>query len=130
MKTPILLRAPWPPRECSPNVRTHWAKKHRAVKSYRFAVGCFVRAQLQEQNHKWVGKEPALDVLLRCTPPTQRRRDRDNMLASMKALLDTVAEELGVDDYVFRPHVVMEEPALMPGVVLVLRPAAALPPMD
>jgi len=34
------LTLPLPPKECSPNARTHWARKAKAVRVYRQA--CFI----------------------------------------------------------------------------------------
>jgi crossover junction endodeoxyribonuclease RusA len=36
-------------------------------------------------------------------PPDARRRDRDNMIASCKALMDGLSDALGVDDAYFIP---------------------------
>ena len=44
-----------------------------------------------------------IPLLITFCPPTKARRDIDNMLASIKAALDGVAEAWGVDDSRFRP---------------------------
>lgn len=43
-----------------------------------------------------------IDVKVIFYPPNKRRRDMDNMLASIKAALDAVSEAWGVDDSRFR----------------------------
>lgn len=93
----LTLDLPWPPRGLSPNARpAHWAVLARAKKGYRarcraiaLAAGC-----------GGVLGAPAerLAVHLIFVPPNRRSRDWDNLLASMKAGLDGVADALGVDD--------------------------------
>jgi crossover junction endodeoxyribonuclease RusA len=84
---------PWPPRELSPNARVHWAAKGRAAKSYRSA--CF---WIAKRDGKPLDHDGRLHVLVEFVPPDRRSRDRDNMLASIKAGLDGLAEALGVND--------------------------------
>ena len=99
----------WPPRTLSPNARAHWATKAHAVKSYR--------------EHAWVMALAAgvsipasgtIRITITFRPPNKRRRDIDNMLASIKAGLDGIATALACDDSrfeitmrrgdVLRPH--------------------------
>ena len=83
----------WPPRELSPNVRIHWATKARAVKKYR--RDCCLLAKGAKLVVDWDGD---IHVHLAFLPPTNRRRDKDNLQASMKAGLDGLADALGVND--------------------------------
>lgn len=86
---------PWPAKELSPNARQHWSKAARAKKAYRSRC-------------KAIGAESGLGVLQGCEkpvcvhltffPPDRRARDWDNMIASMKAGLDGLADAMGVDD--------------------------------
>jgi crossover junction endodeoxyribonuclease RusA len=43
-----------------------------------------------------------LRVMLRVYPPDKRRRDWDNVVASLKSGLDGIADALGIDDARFR----------------------------
>ena len=43
-------------------------------------------------------------------PPDRRHRDDDNMIASLKAARDGIADALGVNDRRFRPNYVFAEP--------------------
>jgi Holliday junction resolvase RusA-like endonuclease len=43
-----------------------------------------------------------LSVMLRVYPPDKRRRDWDNIVASLKSGLDGIADALGIDDAHFR----------------------------
>lgn len=84
---------PWPPSALNPNVRQHWRKHASAKKAYRAACAWTARSQ-------GVTAAPAekLSVSLVFVPPDRRRRDLDNLIASMKAGLDGLADALGVDD--------------------------------
>lgn len=97
----ILL--PWPARALSPNARGHWSQKSRAAKAYR--MQCFLFAK------KAGLVAPAGRILLQLEflPPTARRRDDDNLLASFKAGRDGLADALGIDDSLFVSQVQIGE---------------------
>ena len=97
----ILL--PWPSRALSPNARGHWSQKSRAAKAYR--MQCFLFAK------KAGLVAPAGRILLQLEflPPTARRRDDDNLLASFKAGRDGLADALGIDDSLFVSQVQIGE---------------------
>jgi crossover junction endodeoxyribonuclease RusA len=92
------ITLPWPPKQLSPNARLHWATKAKAVASYRSDCGWRARAQ---------GVHPVdvkyLPMRVTFHPPDARRRDRDNLIASCKALMDGLSDALGVDDSYFIP---------------------------
>lgn len=93
------MKLPWPPKELSPNSRTHWAKKAKITKAYRTECGWITRQSRKKAT-------PGLiDVHITFCPPDKRRRDIDNMLASCKGLIDGVADGLGVDDSRFVLHI-------------------------
>lgn len=95
---------PWPMKELTPNARVHWARLAKAKKSYRAA--CF-----------WLAKEaklqaPAEGVIrieMAFYPPCNRRRDEDNLLASMKSGLDGLADALAVNDSRFKVEWTIQE---------------------
>ena len=91
-----MITLPYPPKELNPNRKQHWAVKAKAIKSYRRAAGWATRHSKERVNGN--GK-----VYLNVTfyPPDNRRRDRDNMIASFKAGNDGIADALGVNDYQF-----------------------------
>lgn len=99
-----MLVLPWPPKILSPNARPHWAVKARAVKAYR--AGCYLLAK------GFPVTFGAGDIPLTVTfcPPDARRRDRDNLIASMKAGMDGIAQAWGVDDSRFVPTYRMGKP--------------------
>lgn len=91
------ITLPWPPKELSPNARSHWAKKAKFVKAYR--QECFVIARNAGLVATWGGP---IHLWVTFYPPDRRRRDDDNVYASFKAARDALADAMGVDDNRFR----------------------------
>lgn len=104
---------PWPPKELSPNARGHWAKRSRAAKAYR--MQCFLLAR----KAMLVAPAGRLLLSLEFMPPTARRRDDDNLLASFKAGRDGLADALRIDDSVFVSQVQLSKQVHPGGVVRV-----------
>lgn len=84
---------PWPPTGLSPNARNHWAKTAKLKKTYREACSWTAVSQ-----GAYPLKASRLKVHLTFHPPNRRARDWDNLLASVKAGLDGLADALRVDD--------------------------------
>ncbi len=84
---------PWPPSKLSPNARLHWKAKHRYRHAYRHTCSW----ACVEQKVRKIEAEAVTATITFC-PPDNRRRDQDNMLASIKAGIDAIAEAIGVDD--------------------------------
>lgn len=93
------LILPWPPRECSPNWRGHWASRAAAVKRYR--AHCWALAKEARLRIDWEGD---VHLWLDFVPPDKRARDDDNIIASFKGGRDGLADALGIDDKRFRAH--------------------------
>jgi len=92
------VRLPWPPKELSPNAKLHWAKKAKFTKSYRHTAWALsLEAKLR------ASKEGLIEMDITFYPPDKRHRDYDNMVASIKAGLDGLADALQVNDRQFRP---------------------------
>lgn len=96
---------PWPDKILSPNARVHWGRKSKATKSYRYSCGTIAMA------HKPHLPESG-DIALQITffPPDKRRRDRDNLIASLKAAMDGIADAWEVNDSRFVPTYRVAEP--------------------
>ena len=114
----ITVRLPWPPKELSPNARVHWAKKAKAANGYRW----YCRA---ETGTKWWAARSRyasapVNLAITFHPPDRRRRDLDNMLASIKAGIDGIADALGVDDQHFSLRLERGEPTKGGEVVAVI----------
>lgn len=81
-----------PPRILSPNARPHWAAKARAVRQYREAAYLLALAE----------RPPRPMRRARVTAtfyfPSRRRRDPDNLLASLKPAFDGLADAGVVTD--------------------------------
>lgn len=91
----MLITFPWPPSELNPNrlSRLHWTQKSKAKNAHRaVCTACLLEAGVGHMDQN------SAHVTLTFHPPDRRRRDLDNMLASCKTLLDTVADHIGIDD--------------------------------
>ncbi len=95
--TVIIL--PWPPRALSPNARVHWSRKAAATREYRRV--CAWQSVAQHVSPRLV--QPGQRILLSThfVPPSRRRYDRDNLIASIKAAFDGLADAMHVDDHRF-----------------------------
>ena len=95
-----------PPRECSPNARVHFSRKARAARSLHQAAALATREVLLADPLGRDALATARRICYRLTvswePGRRGTIDEDNTLASAKALLDGVAQALGVDDRRFR----------------------------
>ncbi len=111
-----VLELPWPPKELSPNARHHWAAAARAKKAFRSRCRALGEGQALASV-----KNGAQRVLVSLTffPPDKRHRDWDNMLASMKAGLDGLADAMGVDDSRWRLSFNVSDVVEKGGLVLV-----------
>lgn len=89
---------PWPPKELSPNARLHWARVAKAKKAYRET--CFWLAKAAKLQ---APAEGLVRIELTFYPPCRRSRDKDNLIASMKAGLDGLADAMAVNDKRFDP---------------------------
>lgn len=77
----------------SPNARVHWAKLAKAKKKAR-QLGYYVALA------SGLGKIDADKITVRYSfyPPSRRTYDKDNLIASMKAAQDGIAQAIGIDD--------------------------------
>lgn len=96
----IMIKLPWPSPILSPNNHSHWTRKAKAKAAFR-------------EECKWIGLKPPLPqdihmglnipLMLIFHPPSKRKYDIDNLLASMKSGLDGLADAWAVNDTRFRP---------------------------
>jgi crossover junction endodeoxyribonuclease RusA len=96
----IYVTLPWPDRRLSPNARVHWSKKARVSKRARKDAFILTCSAIQLNPLDMLGDTLPLHITFR--PKDRRRRDEDNLIASMKPYLDGIAQALGVDDSRFR----------------------------
>jgi crossover junction endodeoxyribonuclease RusA len=109
------IALPWPHSNLSPNARKHWRPVAKAKKAYReAAVWACAAAKLRPMTCA------RLAVSITFHAPDKRHRDIDNMLASIKAGLDGIADVCGVDDSKWSITIAKGEPRKGGAVVVVL----------
>lgn len=111
-----IIHLPWPPSVLSPNSRAdrRAATPHR--KAYREA-GFYAAKEAR-------AAIPAdAELAIKFFPPDRKRRDLDNMLASIKAGLDGIALAAGVDDSGWSLSLDRGEPVKGGAVLVQVRPA-------
>ena len=93
----ITITLPFPPAELSPNSRKHWRVKAEAVKSYRYE--CKVLAMQAGRTHPtlrpWTDDFPLkapVNATVTFILKGKRRRDIDNLFASIKAGIDGLVD--------------------------------------
>ena len=106
---------PWPPKELSPNARVHW--RTSAQKRAAYKESCFWLTK--QASAGWEPRFCDIPLTVTFVQPDMRKRDVDNMLASIKSALDGVATALGVNDRQFRPLTVDWKRGGKPGLVVV-----------
>lgn len=94
MSETIIL--PWPNKALSPNSRVDRRSAAGTRKAYRQA-GAWAAKAAGWGRLDW----PSVHLAITFCPPDNRRRDIDNMLASIKSGIDGVSDAIGVDDHVF-----------------------------
>jgi crossover junction endodeoxyribonuclease RusA len=79
-----------PPPELSPNGRHHWRVKAKATQTYRYACGTVALAELNGRDKpRW--KRARLQIAW-YAPTDRRRPDPDNIIAWLKAALDSLKD--------------------------------------
>lgn len=84
----ITITLPLPDKCLSPNARVFWAKKARAVKSYREHTKWLCAVEICCLKKPW----NKASYTARFYFPDKRRRDADNAIASIKSALDGAAD--------------------------------------
>jgi crossover junction endodeoxyribonuclease RusA len=105
--TPLKVSLPWPPKGLNPNARLHHMALAKAKKAFRQL--CWALAINAGLKGALAGAQQAT-VTITFRPPDRRGRDMDNMLASMKAGLDGLADAMGCNDRTWRLVLVPADP--------------------
>lgn len=100
MSKPILVTLPFPHGTLSPNNRSHWRIKTRERSIQRNQAMYECLESMRVVRHQPADGATAKVALTFC-PPDKRRRDADNVLASLKGALDGISDALGIDDSKF-----------------------------
>ena len=112
-----ILRPRWQRPPLTANQRMHWAEKAALTREVRGLVKLLARVQV-----------PALskcEVTLYWSPPDRRRRDADNLVATLKACCDGIVDAGIVKDdtpaYMVKRMPVITEPSFPPRMWIVVR---------
>lgn len=107
----MIVRLPWPDKRLNPNSSLHWrAKVGPKVDAKRVAAWSTVTAPGFHDKRDELQGDGRIPITITFYPPDRRHRDADNMVASIKAALDGVADALRVNDRRFLPTFVFCEP--------------------
>lgn len=92
---------PWPPQELSPNhkKKVHHLILQRIVRNYRATARILTHEAAQKLRIRNV--VGTVNIEFHFYPPDNSRRDEDNLLASMKAGIDGIADAICVNDFFF-----------------------------
>lgn len=95
MTTAYIIHLPWPAKELWANRRTHWAAEAHAKAAARKVAWALC---------KEAGVPRGTGAALRFSyhPPDKRRRDAQNLPATLKAQIDGIADAIGCDDSKFQ----------------------------
>lgn len=122
MKQSISIDLPWPSRVLSPNARPNRYYKAQVFKQTRLGVKAITLNRMRSEGIKSI--EPKGDGLLNIqlvlTPPINRQRDEDNMVANCKAVFDGIAEAVKVNDHFFHLREQVWNKAKSPGKLQVI----------
>jgi len=87
--TSVTITLPLPPEALKPNARPHWSRKARAAKAYRKrAWASTLAATGAGLPERW--RRASVQVV--AFFPTARHPDPDNLIASLKAAFDGIAD--------------------------------------
>ena len=118
----LSIQLSWPDKALNPNSRPHRMALWRAKKDAKEAAGWTTKEVLG--NRRFAPPAGRIPIHFIATPPTQRDRDDDNLIASCKAQLDAIAAALGVNDNLFIAPTIEWCPPVAPG-SLIIRIGAA-----
>lgn len=100
MTETLEISLPWPSKTLSPNARVHWRRladiKAIAKRDARYATLAVRKNKIDAASIK---------ASVTFSPPDRRARDTDNMIASMKAAFDGIADAIGIDDSKWTLHI-------------------------
>jgi crossover junction endodeoxyribonuclease RusA len=112
----MTVMLPFPDRRLNPNSSKgkHWASTVALRKSARISA----KVLTLDVEHE-CAFVPGAEVELTITfiQPDRRARDRDNLLAACKPMLDGVADALDINDSQFEPVTIRREYGSKPGAV-------------
>lgn len=114
---PVTVTLPFPAADLNPNRSKgrHWASTADLRKKARTLARVLTLVEL-DPSIVFIGDVP---LSITFVSPDRRHRDRDNLLAASKPMLDGVADALGIDDRRFEPITISRVFGEKPGAVLI-----------
>lgn len=102
---PMIVEIGWPDRRLSPNSRAHWRVRQAPKKALRQEAHWATLAAdgYDEVVEAYRGNDKPIPILFTFCPPDRRPRDMDNIIASLKAGCDGLADAIQCDDRRFVP---------------------------
>ena len=83
-----------PPKEFSRNSRVHWSVLHRVQDSIADDIHALLLESGWQQGDPWERAVVTIDFVL----PDRRTRDADNLITSLKPIMDALTGRVYVDD--------------------------------
>jgi crossover junction endodeoxyribonuclease RusA len=117
----LKISLPWPDSKLAPNRAKglHWAKTS-GLRAQAFEAAFLLTHQAVNQHRgEWYDLTGQVPLTITFNPPDKRKRDSDNLLASLKNSLDGVATALTIDDSRFNPITLRRGDSVKGGSVLV-----------
>jgi crossover junction endodeoxyribonuclease RusA len=100
--TMITITLPWPDPRLSPNARSHWAVVANCKANQRAEAKALTLEALGGETFDPRPYEIKVELIF--LRPQNRKYDKDNLQARMKAALDGIADALQVNDNRFDPR--------------------------
>lgn len=105
MSESITITLPLPHKHLSPNARVHWRAKAKATKAYREqsfldTLSAISSQETVKHDAEWLYATSQATFYHAQT----RRRDKDNLLSSLKAAMDGITDSRLIDDDVGITH--------------------------
>lgn len=92
MNEPLTITLPLPDPKLSPNARVHWRVLADAKKAYKWTADAASFAAWVCNREGPLPKWEKADYILRFYFSCKRRRDDDNLIASMKSAIDGIVK--------------------------------------
>lgn len=93
----IRIALPYPHKNLNPNARKHW----RIVASHKAKLRFDCKVLAKQSPVPTLNYQGKLDCSVVFHPPSNRKRDIDNVIAAFKAGFDGIADAWGIDDSCF-----------------------------
>ena len=113
----MIITLDWPDASLSPNRKNgkHWTATSKAKDHYKLCA----HSMTIQACYTYAPPTVPFRLVITFVPPDNRRRDLDNLLASIKPGIDGIAQALEIDDYVFEQITIKRGGKQKPGWVTI-----------